>query len=75
MKGLLSKVKRELLSLYRDEQGADMVEYVLIVAAVALPLLAVIIWFWHDITGWLDTAWTTIKGGGETNPGDIQHNN
>ena len=72
---MLKWISRKVEALHTDEQGADMVEYVLIVAAVALPLLAVIIWFWHDITGWLDTAWTTIKGGGETNPGDIQHNN
>jgi Flp pilus assembly pilin Flp len=30
----------KLKALHSDEQGADMVEYVLIVAAVALPLLA-----------------------------------
>lgn len=72
---MLKWISRKAKALHTDEQGADMVEYVLIVAAIALPLLAVIIWFWHDITGWLDTAWTDIKGGGETNPGDIQHNN
>ena len=42
------KMIEKLRALHRDEQGADMVEYILIVAAVALPLLAVIIWFWKD---------------------------
>ena len=72
---MMKWIRRNVKALHTDEQGADMVEYVLIVAAVALPLLAVIIWFWHDITKWLDEAWTSIRGGGETNPSDIQHNN
>jgi len=71
---MLKWISRKIKALHTDEKGADMVEYVLIVAAVALPLLAVIIWFWHDIVGWLNDAWATIKGGGETDPGDIQHN-
>jgi Flp pilus assembly pilin Flp len=63
---------RKLLSLHRDEQGADMVEYVLIVAAVALPLLAVIIWFWKDISRWVGQAYADIRSGNaETNPGDL----
>ena len=66
MKGLLSKVKRELLSLYRDEQGADMIEYILIVAAIALPLIAVIIWFWKDISNWTKARYDDIKGSSES---------
>lgn len=62
MKGMLSRVKRELQSLYRDEQGADMIEYILIVAAIALPLIAVIIWFWKDISNWTKEKYENIKG-------------
>ena len=62
MKGMLSKVKRELESLYRDEQGADMIEYILIVAAIALPLVAVIIWFWKDISNWTKARYDDLKG-------------
>ena len=62
MKGMLSRVKRELQSLYRDEQGADMIEYILIVAAIALPLIAVIIWFWKDISNWTKERYDDIKG-------------
>jgi len=62
----------KLRALHRDEQGADMVEYVLIVAAVALPLLAVIIWFWKDISRWVGQAYSDIRSGGDgTNPDDL----
>ena len=58
-------MKKWIKALHTDEKGADMVEYVLIVAAVALPLLAVIIWFWKDIGAWAGTAYSAIKGGTE----------
>ena len=38
---MLKWIGGKLKALHSDEQGADMVEYVLIVAAVALPLLVV----------------------------------
>jgi Flp pilus assembly pilin Flp len=64
--------KSLLTKLHRDEQGADMVEYVLIVAAVALPLLGVIIWFWQDISKWVGEVYMVIKGGGgATDPATI----
>jgi Flp pilus assembly pilin Flp len=54
----LSKVE----GLHRDQQGADTVEYILIVAAIALPLLAVVIWFRKDIWEFVKVAWTSIRG-------------
>lgn len=69
------RIANTLKALHRDEQGADMVEYVLIFAAVALPLLAVIIWFWKDISQWAGEAWQEVRGGSaETNPDDLIHN-
>ena len=62
MNGLLKSVKRELKALYRDEQGADMIEYTLIVAAIALPLIAVIIWFWKDISSWTKQKYDQLRG-------------
>ena len=50
---MLTRVKKALMKLHRDEQGADMVEYILIVAAIALPLLAVVIIFWDNIKEWM----------------------
>ena len=64
LKEMLRGVKRRLSALHRDEQGADMVEYILIIAAIALPLLAVIIWFWKDISRWTVEVYDSIKGGG-----------
>jgi len=54
--------KKMLLELHKDESGADMVEYILIVAAVGLPLVAVIIWFWHEISGKASEWWEQISG-------------
>ena len=71
---MLKRAKSLLSKLYRDEQGADMVEYVLIIAAVALPLVGVLIWYWHDFVQWVGEAWAAIKGGGETDPSGLpQH--
>lgn len=69
---MLKRIGRKLRALHRDEQGADMVEYILIVAAVALPLLGVMIWFWKDLSRWVGDAWEVIKGGGgEQDPSDL----
>ena len=56
------KFTKTLSELHRDEQGADMVEYVLIIAAIALPLLGVLIWFWGDIKEWIIELYEDIKG-------------
>ena len=36
---MLKRLKNELLALHRNEKGADMVEYILLVALVGLPLI------------------------------------
>lgn len=60
----MRRIGKMLRALHSDEQGADMVEYVLIIAAIALPLLAVVIWFWQDIRDWVGTVYSSIRGGG-----------
>jgi Flp pilus assembly pilin Flp len=62
MDGMLKGIKKTLSALHSDEQGADMVEYILIIAAIGLPLLAVVIWFWHDISKQANEWWEAIKG-------------
>ncbi len=57
----LQSIKDKLVAFHKDEQGADMVEYILIVAAVSLPLLGVIIWYWHDISKWAKGLWDSAK--------------
>ena len=58
---MLKAIKKTFGALHRDEQGADMVEYILIVAAIALPLLGVIIWFYDDIKQWVFEQTEEIK--------------
>ncbi len=62
---LVSRVKSRLRALHRDDQGAEMVEYMLIVAAIALPLLAVMIWFRNEIKEWVEEQWEEVKGQAE----------
>lgn len=71
----MSKIWNTLKALHRDEQGADMVEYILIVAAVALPLMGVIWWFWKDISAYGGRLWENVKGGGDagTDPSTLGH--
>ena len=59
---MLKTLKSKLSALHRDEQGADMIEYILIIAAIGLPLLAVIIWFRKDIAEWIKEQYENIKG-------------
>lgn len=73
---MFKDIKKTLSALHRDEKGADMVEYILIVAAVGLPLLAVMIWFWHDIAKAVNGWWVQIRGSsgsasGELDPGNL----
>jgi len=66
---MLNRMRNALVRFHKDEGGIDMVEYVLLIAIVALPLLAVVIWFWKDIAKYVGEMWSGIKEGGtETNP-------
>lgn len=73
MMNLGTRVKRRARALHRDERGADLIEYVLIIAAIALPLLGVIIWFWKDLSRWVGELYEDIRGGGYqgTDPDDL----
>ncbi len=58
----LRRLGQRFRRLHRDEQGADMVEYILIVAAIALPLLAVALIFRNEIWEKVRGAWNSIRG-------------
>jgi Flp pilus assembly pilin Flp len=67
-------MKNFLKWLHKDTRASDLVEYTLILAAVALPLLAVIIWFWKDISGWIGEVYQGIRSGTvETDPKTLGH--
>ena len=59
---MLKALKSKLSALHRDEQGADMVEYILIVAAIGLPLLGLLIYYRHKIAEWVEELWDKITG-------------
>ncbi len=62
----------KLRTLHSDEQGADMVEYILIVAAIALPVLAIVIWFWKDFSKWAYELWMRGKSERGANPSELE---
>lgn len=62
MSNAIRKFAAVAKSLYRDKQGANMVEYILIIAAVALPLLAVVLWYRNEISEWASEKWNDIRG-------------
>jgi len=70
---MMSALTRSLKALHKDEQGANMVEYILLVVAVALPLLAVLVWFWRDISAWANKLYQEARQGQETDPSTLGH--
>ena len=66
MKGfvVMNGLRTLLSKLHRDEKGADMVEYILVIAAIGVPLLAVVVWFWKDIAEWVTEKYDGIRAGG-----------
>jgi Flp pilus assembly pilin Flp len=66
---MIKHMGRMVKKLHHDEQGADLIEYILIIAAVALPLLGVIIWYRKDIQDWVQENYDEAKSGNvEQNP-------
>ena len=61
----LRQMGRVLRKLHRDERGADMVEYILIIAAIALPLLAIVLIFRNQIWEWMQSLFEDIKSDAE----------
>lgn len=57
----LKKVWKRLRAFSRDEQGATMVEYVLMVAFVGLPLLAVALIFRNELWEMVSSLWEDVQ--------------
>ena len=65
----MNKLKTMMGRMHRDEKGADLVEYVLIIAAIALPVLGIVIWFKDEIGAWIGESYDEVKDGdGGTDP-------
>ena len=58
----MSKLVRCLVSLHRDERGAEGLEKLLIIAAIVLPLLGVLIFFRDEIGEWISGLWSDMRG-------------
>lgn len=67
MKDRIETIKQAVIDLWNDDQGAEGLEKVLIIAAVALPLLAVLLFFAGDIRQWVGDNWTEVTGNSDTN--------
>jgi Flp pilus assembly pilin Flp len=50
-----------LRRIHRDQQGATMVEWVLIIAAIVVPFLGVVIYYSGEIRDWLGSQWGEIR--------------
>ena len=61
MTGLFREAWQQVKRLDRDEGGADMVEYILLVAVIALPLLAVIIIYRNKIGDLLSDMFSDVE--------------
>ena len=61
----LARIKDTVIRLHRDDRGAEGLEKLLIIAAVVLPLLAILIFFGDDIVEWLTDRWEDVKGESE----------
>lgn len=70
MKLSTSAIRSALKHIHEDEQGAEGAEKVLIIAAIVLPLLAILLFFKDAITEWLKSQWDAIKGNNSTNTGN-----
>jgi len=61
MKQFMTNIKETALELWRDEEGAEGLEKVLIIAAIALPLLAVLLFFSGEIREWVSDNWDSVQ--------------
>lgn len=68
LKEKMSWIPRKLVRLHRDESGAEMLEYILIVAVVALPMVGILLWFRDEITDWVKDIWVEVRDDTEVRP-------
>lgn len=61
MTKMLTNMKAAVLELWNDEQGAEGLEKILIIAAIALPLLAVLLFFSEAIKDWVTAEWGNVQ--------------
>ena len=70
MTKMLTNMKSAVRELWNDDRGAEGLEKVLIIAAIALPLLAVLLFFSGAIKEWVTDEWGNVQA----NEQDSGHN-
>ena len=63
----MQTIKSTLSYIHADEQGAEGAEKILIIAAIVLPILAVLLFFKEKIVEWLKSQWESIVGNQNAN--------
>jgi Flp pilus assembly pilin Flp len=59
---------KALARVHRCERGAEGLEKLLIIGAIALPLLGVLLYFRKSVTDWVYAAWESMTGKDPGNP-------
>jgi Flp pilus assembly pilin Flp len=65
LKETTGAIARGLRGLHDDEQGADALEKLLIIAAIVLPLLGVLYFLRGELSEWVQGIWDEMKGEGQ----------
>lgn len=51
----------ELNRCMKDEQGAEKVEFVLIIAAITLPLIGIVLYYKDAMVRWMNESWGDVR--------------
>jgi pilus assembly protein Flp/PilA len=54
---MLKKIRKAFVDLRRDETGAALVEYSILIGLIAALVIFIILW----VGGWIVEAWTTLQ--------------
>lgn len=66
MRAMTQRIGRGIRHFWQNEQGAEGLEKLLILALIVLPLLAVLIFFAEDIKEWMTGKWDDVKDEADT---------
>ena len=69
MTNFIKNIKQGALELWQDDRGAEGLEKLLIIGAIALPLLAVLIFFSGELREWVSSRWESVQSTGDDESG------